>query len=305
MTSKRINFQQPMHPWPSLTDYSNHLRLPEQGLTQFYFETGNNHQKTLLMLHGLGDEADTWRHIFHDMGNTYHTLALDLPGFGRSDKPEVAYTPPFLIGTVIEFMDHAGITEAIIMGSSLGGILAHGIAITCPERVSGLILVGGGLLQTEQVRELSLIMMAMPFLGEWLYTRLRKNPDAAYDSLRHVYHQLDDLPVADREFLYTRVNQRVWSDGQRRAYLSTLRSLSPWIKKLQTSIQEQLSQLIVPTLVIRGEFDSLFQDSVADAIVECQPNAAKAIIEHAGHLPHQEDPHQFLQIVELWLSKHF
>lgn len=305
MPSKQINYQQPMYPWPSLADYGKHLRLPEQGLTLFYFETGTKHQKTLLMLHGLGDEADTWRHIFHDMGNTYHTLALDLPGFGRSDKPDVAYTPPFLIGTVIEFMDHAGITEAIILGSSLGGILAHAMAITYPERVCGLILVGGGLLQTDRVQDLSLIMMSLPFLGEWLYTRLRKNPDAAYSSLSNVYHQLEGLPEADREFLYTRVNQRVWSDGQRRAYLSTLRGLSPWMKKLQTSIRDQFSHLQVPTLVIRGEFDSLFQDSAADAIVECQPNAAKAIIERAGHLPHQEDPHQFLQIVELWLSQHF
>jgi pimeloyl-ACP methyl ester carboxylesterase len=53
----------------------------------------------ILMLHGLGDEADTWRHIFHPFSNYFHTLALDLPGFGRSDKPDVVYSPQFLMGT--------------------------------------------------------------------------------------------------------------------------------------------------------------------------------------------------------------
>lgn len=305
MTSKQSVYQQPMHPWESLANHGKDLHLPAQGLTLFYFETGTNHQKTVLMLHGLGDEADTWRHIFHEMGSAYHTIALDLPGFGRSDKPNVAYTPPFLIESIIAFMDQADIAEAIIMGSSLGGILAHALAINYPKRVCGLILVGGGLLQTDRLQDISLKLMGMPLLGEWLYTRLRKNPDAAYDSLRNVYHQLEELPVADREFLYTRVNQRVWSDGQRRAYLSTLRCLSPWMKRMQSSIRDQLNQLQVPTLVIRGEFDSLFPDSTANAIVESQPKTAKAIIENAGHLPHQEDPYHFRRIVAAWLNNHF
>jgi len=254
------------------------------------------------MLHGLGDEADTWRHIFITLSEGYHTLAIDLPGFGRSDQPDVDYTPEFLMDAVIQFLDQLKITSAIIMGSSLGGILGHGLAISHPERVKGLILVGGALLQPETMQDWGIRLMQVPLLGEWLYTRLRKDPDAAFASLDNVYHQLEELPDADRKFLFTRVNQRVWSDGQRRAYFSTLRNVSPWIKKMQPKLPGQLKRLDIPTLVIRGECDLLFSDGTAEEILKIQPKTNKAVIPNVGHLPHQEDPDGFLQVTQTWLK---
>lgn len=302
MPTKKAVFQQSMEPWPSLADYSKNLILPNRDLKLFYFEAGSQHQDHLLLLHGLGDEADTWRHVILPLAEDYHTLAVDLPGFGRTDKPDIKYTPQLMMDTVVRFLDQKKIKSTIVMGSSMGAILAQGLAIKHPDRVDGLILVGGALLQPKPMNDWRFQLMQVPFLGEWLYTRLRKDPEATYNSLKSVYHQLEELPEADRKFLYTRVNQRVWSNEQRRAYFSTLRKLSPWIKNMQKRLPDQLSQLNLPTLVIRGEYDLLFSELNADKIIEIQPKANKAIIPNVGHLPHQENPDVFLQVTRSWLK---
>jgi pimeloyl-ACP methyl ester carboxylesterase len=302
MPDNRATYHQKMQPWPSLVKFGNRVNLPKQDLTLFFFQAGSQHKQPLLMVHGLGDEADTWRHIFSTLAEEYHTLAIDLPGFGRSDQPHVDYTPGFMMDVVTQFLDQLDIASAIIMGSSLGGILAHGIAISHPERIKGLILVGGTLLQPEPMQDWGIRLMQVPLLGEWLYTRLRSDPDAAFASLDNMYHQLEKLPEPDREFLFTRVNQRVWSDGQRRAYFSTLRNLSPWIKKMQPKLPEKIKRLDIPTLVIRGEFDRLFPDRNAEELLKIQPRTEKTVIPKVGHLPHQEDPDGFLKVTQAWLK---
>jgi pimeloyl-ACP methyl ester carboxylesterase len=189
------------------------------------------------------------------------------------------------------------------MGSSLGAILSQEFALQYPEKVIGLILLDGALIQKEPMADWSLRLMQVPFLGEWLYTRLRKNPDAAFESLSNVYHDLGSLPEQDRDFLFRRVNKRVWSDGQRRAYFSTLRSLTKWVKASQDGLQERLRREDIPTLVVRGEFDPLFPVENADAVIEAQTNAEKVIIKNAGHLPHQEAPKVVVNTVKNWLQK--
>lgn len=305
MNHNKSDYTQEMQPHPTLAEHAQQIHLQEINLNVFYFEAGQKHNQHLLLIHGLGDEADTWRHVLPTFSEAFHVLAVDLPGFGRSDKPNIKYTPHFLINVLITFLNQLDISDVIIMGSSLGAMLAQAMTFTIPDRVNGLILVDGGLLQLEKTKNVPLVLMRTPLLGEWMYTKLRKDPDAAFKTLNSVYYQLQQLPDSDRDFLHKRVNQRVWSDGQRRAYLSTLRNLSKWLKKIQTRLPGQLQQITCPTLVIRGEFDYLFSELSADAILKHQSNSEKLIIPHAGHLPQQESPKVFLKMTMAWLDRNF
>lgn len=301
--AKTSPYQQPMPPWPTLDTFAKKAALPNLDLSIFYFEAGNPAHPALMMIHGLGDEADTWRHQVRPLAEDHHVIALDLPGFGRSDHIDRAYTPELMMQSILGLMDVLGLEKAILMGSSLGGILSQGIAVEHPERLSGLVLVDGALYQPDQMADRSLRLMQIPLVGETIYTRFRKDPDAAYDSLRTVYHDLDSLPEADRKFLYTRVNQRVWSDGQRRAYFSTLRKLTPWVGKIQNKLPEQMAQLEFPTLIIRGELDDLFSKDNATAIQSRQPDVEIIEIPGMGHLPQQEEPAAFLSGLKDWLKR--
>lgn len=299
---KSDKYQSPMESWPEINTFGKKVFLERNQLNLFYFEAGIGKPNHILMIHGLGDEADTWRHVINPLAEEYHVLAIDLPGFGRSDKLNRDYSPQFFIDTLHGFLTFLDVKKAFLMGSSLGGMLAQGFGIDHPDRVLGLILVGGMLLQKEPMSDMSLRLMQVPLLGEWLYTRLRKNPESAFDSLRSVYHDLDGMPQKDKDFLYRRVNKRVWSDGQRSAYFSTLRNLTKWVKKSQDGLAEKLSTYNLPTLIVRGEFDPLFSEINADALAQAQANTDKVVIPDAGHLPHQETPDAFINAISLWLS---
>lgn len=295
-------YQKEMKPWPGLEDFGRTINLSEKNLNVFCFDSGDTKKPGLVMLHGLGDEADTWRHVFLPLSESFRVIAIDLPGFGRSDRPDIAYTPRLFMDTISKALEVIDVRHAVLMGNSLGGILSHALAIKYPDMIKSLILVDGALLQLSAVRDTALSLMRLPVLGEWFYTRLRKNPDSAYDSLRSVYHDLDSLPQSDQDFLYYRVNQRVWSNGQRRAYFSTLRNLTPWVRDSQVDLPVRLAALQTPTLVIRGESDHLFPEENGKGVSEVQPNASIFTIEDAKHLPHQEQPERFLSIVGPWLD---
>jgi len=294
-----------MQPWPALKTYRKEISLPKSDLNLFYYEVGSIDLPTMIMIHGLGDEADTWRHVLHPLSKHCHIIAIDLPGFGRSEKPKISYSPSFYIDSISKMMDALSIKSAILMGSSLGAIIAHEMAIEQAKRVTGLILVGGALLQKKRMGDVTHLIMQIPYLGEWLYTKLRKNPDAAYESLRNVYYDLDQMPKDDREFLYERVNKRVWSDDQRRAYFSTLRETAKWVMNHQKNLSDHLKRIQIPTLIVRGTFDNLFSKENALDLISIQPEVEFFTIEGAGHLPHQEKPDIFLAKLTPWLENHF
>jgi len=301
--SEKNFYLNPMEPYPTLASFANNIKLETNGMNIFYFEAGKKNEKTILMIHGLGDEADTWRHVIQPLAERFHVIAMDLPGFGRSDKPATKYSPGFFKYAIIELMDALSLNKVILMGSSLGAILAQDLTLTHEDRVEGLILVDGGLLQIESMGGWSFRLMLLPLIGEWLYTRLRKDPQAAFNSLGNVYSDLAGLPEPDRTFLFTRVNKRVWSDGQRRAYFSTLRKLTAYVLNQQSTLPDKLFYLETPTLVIHGQNDSLFPEVNARGIANVQPVAQLITINGSGHLPHQEHPQLFLDAVNSWLEK--
>lgn len=174
----------------------------------------------LVLIHGLGDEADTWQHIIATLAEKQRVVALDLPGFGRSDKPDTAYTLVFYARTVLGLLDNLGIQQARLVGSSMGAAVAQRLALARPERVTQLVLVDGGLPIRSGPPPMALLPFLLPGVGELAYTSLRKSQDEAYATLRPYYADLDAFSEEQRSFLRERVWARVWSDGQRRAFLS-------------------------------------------------------------------------------------
>jgi pimeloyl-ACP methyl ester carboxylesterase len=285
---------QPMQPYPGLEQYAQTVELPRNGLRLFHFAAGVPWQPAALLLHGLGDEADTWRCLIEPLSQRWRVIAPDLPGFGRSEKPQRAYTLDFLRSCLFELLEVLSIRQVFLVGHSLGAMLAHGMALDQPELVSGLVLLDGALLTRAQRLSPQLLLSMVPRLGEWFYTRLRQDPQAAYETLRLYYADMDKLPQAERDFLFYRVNQRVWSDDQRLAYFSTLRNMAGSVSRLQKGLSARLAQLHTPTVILWGEKDRLNPPKNGTALAHIQPDARLVLIPEAGHMPHQEQPEAVL-----------
>lgn len=103
-------------------------------------QAGEFSRPTLLFLHGMAFQAETWLELGTleaavDAG--FSVLALDLPGFGKS--PEATVAPEKVI---LGLMHAAGIEKAIVVGPSMGGKIALEFSLNNPEKIGGLVLIG-------------------------------------------------------------------------------------------------------------------------------------------------------------------
>ena len=290
-------FQQITQPLPTLSDYAREIYLPKANLNLFLYEAGRPDAPAAVLVHGLGDEADTWRFVFPDLLPKRHTVAFDLPGFGRSDKPADSYTLEFFRDVLLELMDILEIPHATLVGHSLGALVVQLAALSAYTRVERLVLIDGSLASRKQRLDLKTTAYLVPGLGEWMYNRLRRDPQAAYQSLAPYYSNLEALPAEERAFLYQRVNERVWSDDQRKAFLSALRNLVHWLPAQQRSLIERLAKLTIPTLVLWGDQDKLQDPDNGRYLMEIQPSARLVIVPGAGHNLQQERPQPVVEAV--------
>ncbi|AQZ96481.1 alpha/beta fold hydrolase [Halopseudomonas phragmitis] len=119
----------------------------DNGLTLHYLDIGTG--PVVVWLHGSGPGASGFSNFkgnypaFEKAG--FRNIVLDLPGFGRSDKPDnVNYDLDFFVGNLKALLDKIGIPKATLLGNSLGGAIALGAALAHPELIEKLILMAPG-----------------------------------------------------------------------------------------------------------------------------------------------------------------
>lgn len=135
-----------------------HYTKLSNGITLHHLEVGSG--PTIIWLHGSGPGASGHSNfkgnypVFAEAG--YRNIILDLPGFGRSDKPEhVAYNLDFFVECLNQFIEQRNLAPAILLGNSLGGAIALGQTLANPNTVSRLILMApGGVEERERYFEM-------------------------------------------------------------------------------------------------------------------------------------------------------
>ncbi len=290
-------FQESMLPFEGLEVWGRQVTLLASGIQLFLYDTGGGSETPVLLLHGLGDEADTWRYVLPALAADRRAIAPDLPGFGRSGPPPGKGVLTFYLETLLALLDAEAIPHVALVGHSAGAMIAQAFALEHPERVERLVLVSGGLVSAAGRINPGLLLFMVPGLGEWLYTRLRRDPQAAYRTLEAYYHRLEDLAQPDRDFLYRRVNQRVWSDSQRRGFFALLRGMAGWLPAQQKRLADKLRGWSIPTTVIWGEDDRVTPLENARALAAMLPGARLVTVANAGHNVQQEQPRVVVEAV--------
>lgn len=280
-----------------LEEFARTLSLPRSRTSLFFYDAGSRDSPPVLLVHGLGDEADTWRRVIRPLSKRFRVIAPDLPGFGRSLLPaRRRLSPPFIADLLLELIEALGASSAIAVGSSLGASLAQLAALRGPGRFSRLILVDGGLLAKSKLHP-ALLLMLVPMLGERGYRSLRHAPEAAYASLSPYYARLGGLPAEEREFLRERVRERVESDTQMRAYFSFFRGYFAWMLLNAPAWAARARRTSIETLYVWGAEDHIIPLDAGQGAAVSHPGARLAVIPAAGHLPHQEAPDDFLRLL--------
>src|SRR5207247_1295891 len=149
---------------------------------------------TLILLHGFAESLFTWRAILDPLARTYRAVALDLPGFGGSEKPDVPYTLDALTERLSAFLDRWTPGPVVVVGQSMGGALAASLALRRPERVVALVLIApagagvglGGLVDSMNPSKASALAWYLAHRSfilpdhdpDWLW---EPEPEASYD----------------------------------------------------------------------------------------------------------------------------
>jgi len=108
-----------------------------------YIKQGNGNP--LILVHGFAGSTYTWRHLIPLLADRYTVYALDLLGFGLSDKPpEGKYDMASHANVVVSFMDALKLTSATLIGHSMGGVVVSYVSIAAPSKVDSLILIEPG-----------------------------------------------------------------------------------------------------------------------------------------------------------------
>lgn len=105
-----------------------------------YIDEGKS-DKVLLLIHGLGTNAKSWDKNIAELSKEFRVIALDLPGYGKSDKGFYKYSMSWYATVLSEFLDVLKIPKASFVGHSMGGQISIHAALNYPNKVDKLVLI--------------------------------------------------------------------------------------------------------------------------------------------------------------------
>ncbi|MDZ4802582.1 MAG: alpha/beta hydrolase [Bryobacteraceae bacterium] len=108
-----------------------------------YYEASGKGSPALVMVHGWTCDLTFFAPQVAELSKTYRVLAIDLPGHGKSDKPEITYDGKLFARAVLAAMDAAKIDKAVLIGHSMGLPVIRNVYAEAPARVVGLISIDG------------------------------------------------------------------------------------------------------------------------------------------------------------------
>ena len=258
------------------------MSLPTvKGVGTFYKEYGDRNDRHVLFIHGLGASLLAWRDIPDALSKYLHTIAVDLIGFGASEKPESAdYTIKGLSKFIVDFLverieiEKQKHKKISIVGHSLGGYIAAQVAIENKDLVEKIVLIDSS----------GLLDGPTPLLRDYRVAATEINPITRYEKVKRV---LEDLYAGPSRLLPVMVDlfdYVIDKPGAKHAFVVAFDNSTT------TQIGKEGFRQIndIPCLVIWGEKDNLIPIEYYYKFKQQLPKANYATIADAGHAPFAE-----------------
>ena len=257
------------------------------GIRTHYVAAGDG--PPLLLLHGLSAGLIAWASNIEPLSQKFTVYALDIPGRGDSDKPNMDYRIPAGARFIRDFMDVLGIKSASLAGCSMGGMVALRATLDYPDRVDKLVLVDAAGLG----RELAWFVRiaSLPLVGEVLQNPSLRGTRASLKNIFYNHSLIQDGFI--QEIYRTRK-----LPGAKQAELKMIRGAvglrgvhKQWI------MTEHLKHLNIPVLIVWGAQDRIIPVYHAYNAAREAPGVKLHIFDQCGHWPQIEKSTEFNQLV--------
>lgn len=240
------------------------------GIVLHYRLHGPEGAPAVAFVNSLGTDARIWDEVIGRLATRYRVLSYDKRGHGLSDAPAGDYALADHVADLAGLLDHAGMTKAAIAGVSVGGLIAQGLALSHPDRLTALVLcdtapkVGDAPMwngRMAAIRAKGMGAIVEPVMERWFSPGFRQS-------------RPDDLAGWRNLFLRTDVE----------GYCGTCATLR------DSDLTGDIGRIATPTLVVVGDEDGSTPVPMVRACAEAIPGARFEIIAQAGHIPSIEQP---------------
>ena len=252
------------------------------GLRLHYAERGDREGEAIVFLHAYVDSWFWFSRVLPLLSPEYHAFAPDQRGHGNSDRPVCCYTVDDFAADVDAFIDALGVDETTLVGHSSGGLIAQRVALSYPQRVSRLVLIGSPitLVHNEALIELGEEMLALedPIPPEFIREFVEST----------IYHPVPEEFLAGAVSECLKVPARVWRDYWKGVLLTV-------------DDTARLSEIGAPTLILWGERDALLPRDEQERRAAAVPDATLKVYPDTGHAVAAERPEWVIRDLEAFM----
>ncbi len=260
------------------------------GVNLRYIKVGQG--PPLVLLHKLRTQLDMFQKVIPELSQHFEVYALDYPGHGFSDIPDVEYAPELFIKSVAGFLEHVDVENATVVGESIGGSIALVLAARHSPRVERVIAVnpydydqGRGLRRSSAIANVWFALNNVPLVGS-TFTRFRQYP-VFQKIMEGGVHRKDALPPALVREMYEVGNR----PHHYQAFMSLVAHWADWEK-----LRAEYNQIDVPVLLVYGDHD-WSRPEEREANQRAIPGARMTTVKDAGHFLCLDAPEELTQII--------
>ncbi len=256
-------------------------------LSIHYYEGGPAKGETIVMIHGFGASKDNWLRFARHFTERYHVIALDLPGFGESDRPTGSYD----VGTQAErlesFIKTLELGKVHLVGNSMGGHIAGIFAARYPQQVRSLALFdNGGITAPNRSEMFRLIESGQP------NPLVVRTADDFQRLLEFVFVEPPPLPGSVKAYL---AEQSMANEAH---YNEVFRQL----RERYIPLEPELPRIEAPTLLLWGDRDRVLDVSSIEVMKPLLKKPKVVIMRDCGHAPMLERPEETARHYQAFLD---
>jgi pimeloyl-ACP methyl ester carboxylesterase len=280
---------------------------------------------------GAVSVADTWNYNLKELATKYHVIAIDLPGFGGSDKPSIDYTVEEFADYLDGFIDAKQLQKPSLLGHGLGGMIAMCYGLQHPEKIDKLILVDSfgafgpakwhqkhsalnlprGMMKFWQKEKAAKINVLFPLynrmVGNWegpkrQVTYVTLSPKAAYDYNNESGRLILSREGNSGEFIEAVADFKIAYIGTEEARKEVHACHLALLDTRRKDFKPEMPKLQVPVLIIHGAYDPVVRLEEAQFMNAAIPHSQLVTYTLSAHYPMVEQAEQFNQDVMFFLS---
>jgi 3-oxoadipate enol-lactonase len=253
-------------------------KVKANGIEIYYEITGSG--QPLLLISELGYGLWQWHKMVPGLAAHFQVITFDNRGAGQTDKPAGPYTVSMLAADTAALLKALGVGPAIVLGHSMGGLVAQELALTRPELISTLVLASSNFGGPNHIPVTPEAMAVLTDITGDPVERMRRGTAVAFAAGFAEAH-----PHVVEELTAYRLSVPVPPE----AYQA---QLAVGLALLHTGFEERLKALQLPTIIFTGDQDNVVPSGNADLLVRVIANSRVYVLSNAGHLFPFEAPNR-------------